>query len=231
MRKLFLALTVLSASAVGGSDKPFALDYSHLPYDDTLVELIKEHIPSAIEDKLVTEDRAPSVLHFQIAARYYEFSEADSSRSAAVIYYSDGYRGRLIQLFRLERGQWRLVAANDLVSGESQLGIGFVDVNCDGVNEIILTSLAGAAGYQTLDLVRFTGDGLLVLTPTEPGTRLVGRRWDLTDNEVTCGKDIEVWLDGPVKYQPDRKRIYRLDSVTRTYKLAEEVNLESEGRE
>lgn len=223
--KFVLFLLVLSAVTATAVDEA-SLDFSQLQYDPILVELISTYIPPAIETELANSGLVASALNSQISAVLFPLNSSDTSQTTALIFYS-GDRHHALQAFRFEAGIWQLVAETSEVIGEGALNVGALDVDCDGEYEILLASSTGAAGFRSLEVVKLEGDSLRVITPQGIGNYLVGRYYDFVDNFDDCGKTIELYLDGPVKYEPDRKRIYKLDHISKTYKFHKEEKLES----
>jgi hypothetical protein len=184
-------------------------------------------MPQEVEKELLAADLQPEALNFHIAAVFFPTHINDSPLTTAVVFYSGGLQNHAVQVFRFRHGAWVLLDETDQVIGEAGVRVGAVDIDCDGDNEIVLSSSVGAAGLQSLEILKLEGDKLRVVTPRGRGRYLVGRSVAVVESEDGCQKELEVLLDGPVKYQPDRKLVYRLDRVNKTYELAEEIKLES----
>jgi hypothetical protein len=220
-------LGAVAASVSWASGNSTRLDLSEIGCSAEIVDLVRTYIPPAIENELVTSDLAPAAFNSQIAAVFFPTCASDTSRNAAVVYYSGGLRNHAIQYFRRDSTHWQLVAETDSVIGEAWLSVGASDVDCDGLNEIILSASEGADGARSIQILKIAGGKLLVITPQGEGQYLVGSYAIIKEPEQGCAKNVEVWLDSPVKYTPDRKRVYKLDAASKTYKMVEEVKLES----
>lgn len=221
----FAAILLAASGMVFGNDG--TLDLSELHCDSELRGLVGSHIPEDVERELLKRRLVPEALNFQIQAVYFPLDAVDSSKNTAVVYCSGGLKYHTLQLYTHSADQWLMTDSTNQVIGEGQLGIAPMDIDCDGRNEIVLRSAEGAAALYAVQVVKIESGHLRIITPQGTGNYLVGRMVEFVDSPDGCTKSIELWLDGPVKYQPDRVKSYSFDRARDKFELVDEAKIES----
>lgn len=217
LRILILALCG-TAVAGGGGD---VVDYSQLRYERTVNDAIKTYAPKEFEDYCVRWELTPDMVATQIVACYYKRNQQDTLDSVLLVYYASSRKG-FLRILRPGVGQnnWIMVSQTDSIFAEAWPLIRCVDIDCDGVNEIILEAFAGVNSIRTFGIVKMADDAVLkILTRFNSGNVIRGRYIDIDSTNNACPRLIKVLIDGPVKYQPDSVRTYQFDAAKQSYEF------------
>lgn len=224
IRIIVYLLLIATATKAGGTQLPGPAEYKAMGFDSTESYLIAEHIPQKIRGLLLGRIKVSNWRHYIETLRFGPDSVSKSG-SMLAIYYSSGVGASVLQLFRLEEGIWELKDESADVSIGGMLGISAVDVDCDGLVEIATTCLAGAAGFQRIDIVKIDNDSLVTITPHQHGNWISGRGLRLENIDTDCGLEIIGFKDGNVKYDASIKQVYKLDRQTKSFKLQTEEKI------
>jgi len=225
IRLALVFLMTHALSLAGGAVRH--LDYSEVDMPEKEKAVVIQLMPPEFEQRLVDMGTSPSAVNLQLAAQYYRKNSADTGGQDLLIYYLDCSHNGVLKVIRFIGDEWKLVTEASFAAGEAWGRITFADIDCDSANEIVLHSVTGASGYTVMNIVKYYDNTLRSLTPTTMSELLMGRSLSIEDSGAGCPKTIRILLDGPVKYQVDRRRTFRFDANTQRFVFISEERLES----
>jgi hypothetical protein len=222
----FFALTIAVFQLIPtiSSADESKLDLSHLKFPSEILKLIKENIPADL-DSILFVDIDPEVYNLNFSVLQYRRSDQDSTERSLLIYMTDGATTASLQLFRKTDSIWRFLSQNRAVRECQPMAFELMDVNCDGRNEILIRGAVGMGGFEYVDILSIVGDSLEIVSDKICGIELEGRTIDFKKVGSPCGWELVVTQDGPKKFEVGQKRTYRLDPVTKTFKLVSDVKV------
>jgi hypothetical protein len=214
-----IVVLISSARAIGGD-----LNVSYLEFSPEIRELIRQHVPDDLRADLIA-NLNPEVYSSFFKVSEYRRTATDSSSGILLVYLTNGEGLATLQMYHRTSGHWTFVSENRKVREGYPASIGYSDVNCDGVNEILLTGLVGAGGNTHVDVLGIRGDSLQSLTAALVGTDLFGRSVSFKKTG-DCEWELEVTEDGPDKFVGGERKLYRLDQSSKTYKLVSDEKVQ-----
>ena len=211
----FILLAPMLCVAGGGN----RLDYTQLPYDAATIKIIEQNTPSGFEE-FYQEWSSPEMLSSRICAKYFQKNVKDSGSTMLLLFYGSFKTGvfKVIST-RNDASYGKTVCETDSVFGEADVAITLYDIDCASINEVLLYSSSGAAAIQTLGIVKIVNGEIRVLRASPEYVTFEGRIIEIDKSGKECPRPIKVYVDGPVKYQPDTVKTYRIDSAKQSYRL------------
>ena len=211
-------------SAGGQAD----LDFSQLGVDRDRLALIEQYLPPDIKKSLLRSQVSPTGLRTLISWTSFVSTTTEAPQDKFAIYYSSGTGLGRVVILRRTGDLWTQEFASSLVPGGGWAMLEVRDVDCDGENDIIVSSTSATGNESLIVLRQRQSIWQPLLSPQ--ATPFFGRVIELVDRDGDCRLEIEVTTDGPVKYQLELKSIFRLDPLSKTYRLIDEAKLESSDR-
>jgi hypothetical protein len=195
------------------------IDYSQLPYEQSVIKIIEQNVPLEFEE-FYRDWSSPDMLWTRICAKYYENGVHACDSTILLLFYGSLKHG-VFKVISAKTGAsyGKTICETDSVFGEANVEIVLCDIDCDSINEILLYSNSGMASIRTLCIVKPTNDEIHILRPSPDAVTFEGRMVELDKSGTDCPKPIKVFVDGPVKYQPDTVKTYQFDAAKQSYQL------------
>ena len=216
---LFVGVVILLAPILCVAGGGGHLDYSQLPYTESILKIVEQNTPPAFEE-YYQEWSEPDMLWMRVCAMYYQKDGLNNDSSLLLVFYGH-IKHAVLKVISMNRDidYGKIVAETNLVFGETLVRIELYDIDCDGINEVLLYSISGMAAIQTLCIVKITGGEIRILSGAPESVGFDGRIIEIDKTGKECPRPIKVYVDGPVKYQPDTVKTYRFDSAKQSYRL------------
>lgn len=195
------------------------MDYSRLPYNGQVTNVIKQNVPSGF-DEFYKSWTSPENLSSRIFARYYQRNPQDNDSSLLLIFYGNVKKGVFKIISVKENAPYgRVISQTDSIHGEWDLNIVLYDIDCDSINEVLLYSASGTTATETLGIVKIANGAMRILHASPGIVTFSGRSVEIDTVGNLCPRTVKVYLDGPVRYRPDTVKTYGYDAAKQSYQL------------
>jgi hypothetical protein len=219
MIKLFVLISLVAFEDLfsGGTQ---GFDYSSLPYASRVIEAIRTNRPADFDKFLEREEIPSDMLGSILSASYYHKSQSDTASEILIIFYGGIKTGHL-KAISLGHGSSSDVVIADLIvpCGDSYFSINYCDIDCDGINEIVLGSNAGVAAFRLATLVQFDGKEFHEIKSEQENQILFGRFIEIDSSGNKCPREIKLFVDGPKTYIPDTMKVFHFDKSNHSLRL------------
>jgi len=219
VRILWIAIGLLQVSILangGGQDS--GLDLSQLNVSEEEKAIIQTFLPQSIVAALETDSFPPDILPQHIWGTYYQQFPRDTNRNIYIIYCTDGPAGSMIRILSRRGGEWAVQWDTYAVPIGGMMGVRFIDLDCDSINEIIAEATSGGDNRGIL-IIKESNHTYQIVSPRVEGQGIFGRFIEYKDINGDCVKEVVAHQDAETKWDMRVKKVYKLDRALGVYTI------------
>lgn len=196
---------------------PPKLDLSDLGWPTTLQKVVEQNAPLAVITSLHSRCSPGQSGFFQYKFLKSWGEHVDST--IALVYMVDTNLNGYCQLYNSVMGEYHLIGTVSDLNASSLTHFEFRDFDCDGRNEVLLSSPSGMGAWTMYHVIKVSDSGVVNVSDMWFEGPLWGRTIEFVRDSSDCATLVIIKVDDRYDHTPTIRSTYRLDPANPPWKL------------